>query len=210
MRGKATAELLLDNSCYLTTTGDSSIQFPNGEKTSAYLSCRLLLSKPKQRKIIEDSLAEIVARNFDKEDVSIVGLATAGIAWAHSVAKDLRLPMLYVRSEQKQYGVGGLIEGGYEGAPEQAIIVDDAIGTGATVNRAIKHLDQVGIRTIGFAGIALMGEDIKNYLESKDISVETLTDFECILAAAHDKNILQPDEIVFMRELYKRQEVVDE
>jgi orotate phosphoribosyltransferase len=209
------ANLLVDSGCYITAAQNGGdIVFPSGERTKAYLSCRLLMSRPTEREKIEDALVDMTKSNFDVEEnggkISVVGLATAGIVWAHAVARGLRQPMLYVRSEQKQHGVGGLIEGGHADSPKSAVIVDDAIGTGATINRAIKELGAQGIKTLGVACIALMGSEIEDYLLHRGISVNSLTDYDQILSAAEDKHLLNDDEAVFMGSLYRNQGVVDE
>jgi orotate phosphoribosyltransferase len=118
--------------------------------------------------------------------------------------------MLYVRSEQKKYGVGGLIEGGLDGTPAEAIIVDDAIGTGATVNRAEKELRSQGIEAIGVVCVALMGAQIEPYLANRGMPLSALTDYDQILIEAERQDLLDKDSVKFMRDLYERQGVVDE
>ena len=126
------AELLVRSGCYVNAnkTNDKLIKAPNGDIIPAYLSCRLAISDVKTRELLERGLIGRVKQEF-KDDVTIAGMATAGIPWAHSIAQKLELPMLYVRSSEKAYGLKGLIEGNLKYASKKAIIVDDVLYTGA-------------------------------------------------------------------------------
>ena len=133
------AEILIKSGCYVNSkkTDDDMIETPNGDKVNAYLSCRLVISNAKAREEIEKRLSKLVEEKFDS-NITIVGMATAGITWAHAIAKSLELPMLYIRSSEKTYGLKGLIEGNLKYASRNAIIVDDVLYTGNTINRGIE------------------------------------------------------------------------
>ena len=172
------AELLVRSGCYVNAnkTNDKLIKAPNGDIIPAYLSCRLAISDVKTRELLERGLIGRVKQEF-KDDVTIAGMATAGIPWAHSIAQKLELPMLYVRSSEKAYGLKGLIEGNLKYASKKAIIVDDVLYTGDTVKKAQEVLKQNGIETVGVACIATLRDKIVNDLtvtSSKEEIIETL------------------------------------
>ena len=198
------AELLVRSGCYVNAnkTNDKLIKAPNGDIIPAYLSCRLAISDVKTRELLERGLIGRVKQEF-KDDVTIAGMATAGIPWAHSIAQKLELPMLYVRSSEKAYGLKGLIEGNLKYASKKAIIVDDVLYTGDTVKKAQEVLKQNGIETVGVACIATLRDKIVNDLTKNNIKVINLTHYTNLLEAAKRNHILDEKE-------YEKYKVADE
>ena len=198
------AEILIKSGCYVNSkkTNDNLIKTPNGDKVNAYLSCRLVISNAKAREEIEKGLTKLVEEKFDS-NITIVGMATAGITWAHAIAKSLKLPMLYIRSSEKTYGLKGLIEGNLKYASRNAIIVDDVLYTGNTINRGIEILRDVGINTVGVACIATLGKKVAENLEDKNIEVANLTNYKNILKEALDNNIVDEKEYENLKKIYE-------
>lgn len=205
---KQVAELLLNAGCYVKAEGaDSSIKLPNGDAVPIYLSCRLLFAQPSVRLKIENMLAEMVRKDFPNIEV-IVGMATAGIPWACAIANRLELPMLYIRSSKKQYGLGGLIEGGAHIAPKQALIIDDVLLTGATVASARKELEDNNFVVAGVACIALLSNVVTVLRGQHEINISLLTDYREILSIAANIGMLSDHEIRLMSSHYKSQKVM--
>ena len=198
------AEILIKSGCYVNSkkTNDNLIKTPNGDKVNAYLSCRLVISNAKAREEIEKRLSKLVEEKFDS-NITIVGMATAGITWAHAIAKSLELPMLYIRSSEKTYGLKGLIEGNLKYASRNAIIVDDVLYTGNTINRGIEILREVGINTVGVSCIATLGKKVEENFENKDIEVESLTNYKNILKEALDNNVVDEKEYENLKKIYE-------
>lgn len=201
------AELLVRSGCYVNAnkTNDKLIKAPNGDIIPAYLSCRLAISDVKTRELLERGLIGRVKQEF-KDDVTIAGMATAGIPWAHSIAQKLELPMLYVRSSEKAYGLKGLIEGNLKYASKKAIIVDDVLYTGDTVKKAQEVLKQNGIETVGVACIATLRDKIVNDLTKNNIKVINLTHYTNLLEAAKRNHILDEKEYETMKAIYEEKE----
>ena len=198
------AEILIKSGCYVNSkkTDDEMIETPNGDKVNAYLSCRLVISNAKAREEIEKRLSKLVEEKFDS-NITIVGMATAGITWAHAIAKSLELPMLYIRSSEKTYGLKGLIEGNLKYASRNAIIVDDVLYTGNTINRGIEILRDVGINTVGVSCIATLGKKVEENFENKDIEVASLTNYKNILKEALDNNVVDEKEYENLKKIYE-------
>ena len=75
-----------------------------GIKAPCYCNCRHLNCYPVQRRYIADALAKSVRHSFPEAKI-ILGVASAGIPWASYIAERLNLPLAYVRSSAKSYGV---------------------------------------------------------------------------------------------------------
>ena len=75
----------------------------SGWKSPIYCDNRISLSYPKIRDDITAQLVNKIKSTFDKID-AIAGVATAGIPQASLVAKELNLPLVYIRSTAKKHG----------------------------------------------------------------------------------------------------------
>ena len=117
----------------------------SGRTSSYYLNLRVVPSHPEVYSAVARAykgLAEEVGRSeFDV----VAGVATAGIAFSSPLALLLKKPMVYVRSEEKGHGLGGLIEGAVSPGL-RALVVDDLVTTGGSVLLAVGALRRAGCR----------------------------------------------------------------
>jgi orotate phosphoribosyltransferase len=111
--------------------------------------CRRLNAFPAYRRMVDDALADA---SFN--DVGyVIGVATAGIPWAKSLAERLGLPLAYVRTEPRIPG-GGLVECAPAGGA-RAVIVEDVVASGESTRRAITAvLAESDLRVAGIQSIA--------------------------------------------------------
>lgn len=198
------AQMLIKSGCYVNSKDikEDIIKTPNGDSVSAYLSCRLAISDVKVRNEIENELAKTIKEKFS-EKVTIVGMATAGITWAHAIAQELELPLLYIRSSEKSYGLKGLIEGNLKYISKKAIIVDDVLYTGNTIQRGIEILNKNGIETVGVACIATLGDKVEENLLNDNINIVSLTNYKSILNSALKEKIINEKEYESMKLIYE-------
>lgn len=198
------ANMLVQTGCYVNAknTGSKIIKIPNGDKLIAYLSCRLIISNVEIREKIEKELSKRVEETFS-DDITIVGMATAGITWAHAIASKLRLPLLYVRGNEKSYGLKGLIEGNLKFANKKVIIVDDILNTGDTISKAKNVLKKYGMEVVGVVCIATLKDRTVLELKSNRIKVIDLTNYRNILDSAIKNKVLNKEEYNYMKKIYE-------
>ena len=198
------AQMLIKSGCYVNSKDikEDIIKTPNGDSVSAYLSCRLAISDVKVRNEIENELAKTIKEKFSAK-VTIVGMATAGITWAYAIAQKLELPLLYIRSSEKSYGLKGLIEGNLKYISKKAIIVDDVLYTGNTIQRGIEILNKNGIETVGVACIATLGDKVEENLLNDNINIVSLTNYKSILNSALKEKIINEKEYESMKLIYE-------
>lgn len=202
---KEVADLLIDYNCYINygKKENKKIETTNGDSVPAYLSCRALISQNDSRKTVENLLVDKM-KEVKGEEIVVVGLATAGITWAHSIASKLDLPMLYVRSKKKEYGLGGSIEGGVDNIHnKKAFIVDDVLYSGESFYKAKQELESLNIDTIGVLSICALKDKVVKKLESENLKVFYLTDGNTLLERAKEKNILNNEEVKAMKKFYE-------
>ncbi len=203
------ADILTSSGCYVNTShaGEPPIALPDGSTVPVYLSCRRLISYPAERAEMIDMLTDIVKSNFPDANL-IVGVATAGIVWAHGIASQLNLPLAYVRSSSKGYGLGKLVEGD-PAHGSRAVIVDDVLYTGKSIKQACEAIKNEKAAVVeGIVGIAsLNGKGAEEYRNAGYPAV-TLTTYNEIVDSALQHDVINNDEATKLKRYYSGSGIV--
>lgn len=161
----------------------------SGIKSPIYCDNRLILTAPKVRTLVEDSLAKVIKENFPDVQV-LMGTATAGIAHAAIVADKLNLPMGYVRSSAKDHGRVNRIEGKLERG-QKVVVVEDLISTAGSSLEVVDCLKEAGAEVLGLVSIFTYG--IKKGLErlkEKDVKAVSLSNLDTLVQVAVQENYI--------------------
>ena len=137
------AEILLNLDC-VKFNFKELFTYSSGIKSPIYTNCRLIISYPKERKIIADLISECI-KDFipNYKNYLLCGLASAGVPHAAWVAEILQIGLTYKRDERKDYGLKTLIEGkNIKNIP--VIIIEDHITTGGSIIREAEGLRKEG------------------------------------------------------------------
>lgn len=166
----------------------------SGWKSPIYCDNRLVLSYPKVRKFIAQSLAEVVRSQFNMIE-AIAGVATAGIPWAALVAAELDLPMLYIRSAAKGHGKENLIEGRIE-AEQRVVIIEDLISTGGSSLKAAQAVKDAGMEPLGMVAVFTYGFPVAAHnFQEAGLPLHTLSNYETLIQVASNHGILEPEQL---------------
>jgi orotate phosphoribosyltransferase len=125
----------------------------------------------------------------------ITGTATAGIPHAAWIADRLNLPMAYVRSKAKAYGMGNQIEGGVKkGQP--TVVVEDLISTGGSVISVIDALQFVGAQVQGVCTIFTYDFEVsaKKFSEL-GVPFYSLLDYPTLIDVAHKNGFVKESDL---------------
>jgi orotate phosphoribosyltransferase len=171
----------------------------SGIKSPIYCVNRKTLSYPKIRTYIRQHFVDTVNKHFARPDV-IAGVATGGIAIGALVAQDMGLPFVYVRSEAKKHGLTNMIEGDVEKG-QTVVVIEDLISTGGSSIKAVDALREKGCTVKGLVAIFTYGFDeaVQNFKKAK-CRVETLTDYNTLVAAALRKEYVSDKEAKSLKE----------
>lgn len=144
------AKILLDIKA-VALSPDEPFTWASGIKSPIYCDNRLILSYPEERDIVENSLTELIKKDY-KDVEYIMGTATAGIPHGALVAERLNLPMGFVRSSKKDHGKQNKIEGKIvKGA--KVVVVEDLFSTGGSSIDVATALEEVGFEVLGIVSI---------------------------------------------------------
>lgn len=140
-----------------------------------------------QQSIIDN----IGLENFDV----IAGGETAGIPYAAILAERLNKPMIYVRKENKKYGMERRIEGKLKKG-QRVILIEDQSTDGKSKMSFIEAIRQQGANcsdcfVIFFYGIFPQAE---NNLKKQGITIHSLATWKDIMEYINKENILSNDD----------------
>ena len=181
------AEMLIDIGATRISPANP-FKYSSGMLSPIYTNCRILISYPKERKIIVDEFIDYIVGTIgtDKIDV-VVGTASSGISLATYIAERLKLPMAYIRSAQKAHGKGKQIEGLLKKG-SRALLVSDIMSTEEDIAISVKALKENG-NSIAYC-LAIFSNNLnitEKFLDAENIKYHSLTDLATLLLVAHVK-----------------------
>ena len=170
----------------------------SGIKSPIYCDNRLVLSYPKIREFIADSMTQIIKNKYGS-DISIAGVATGAIAVGAMVSERLNVPYAYVRPEPKGHGLRNQIEGNIE-EKSNVVVIEDLISTGKSSLNAINALKSEGINVMGMLSIFSYNFDFANkkFIDEK-VTINSLADYNTLVEVIELNGDLGNNEITRLK-----------
>ena len=170
----------------------------SGIKSPIYCDNRLVLSYPKIREFIADSMTNIIKNKYG-DDISIAGVATGAIAVGAMISERLNVPYAYVRPEPKGHGLRNQIEGNIEDK-SNVVVIEDLISTGKSSLNAINALKSEGINVMGMLSIFSYNFDFANkkFIEEK-VTINSLADYNTLVEVIESNGDLGNNEITRLK-----------
>ena len=170
----------------------------SGIKSPIYCDNRLVLSYPKIREFIADSMTQIIKNKYGS-NISIAGVATGAIAVGAMISERLNVPYAYVRPEPKGHGLRNQIEGNIE-EKSNVVVIEDLISTGKSSLNAINALKSEGINVMGMLSIFSYNFDFANkkFIEEK-VTINSLADYNTLVEVSQSNGDLNHEEITRLK-----------
>lgn len=172
-----------------------------GVDAPVYTNCRNIMGYPGASAVVMNSLINSIRNSFPTPEL-IIGMESAGIYWSTGVAIGMSLPHAFIRKQPKDHGGE---DGCFVGctAPLKnitAIIVDDAVASGETLEEAIQKLQiEKGIKVLGVQSILNWNfNEMSDRFRRLNIPVKGLVTYTDVLKEALNQDVI--DEELF-REL---------
>ena len=171
----------------------------SGLKSPIYCDNRIILSYPKIRYYISNSLAMCIKKLYG-DNITIAGVATGAIAIATLVAENLNCPFVYVRPEPKKHGRKNQVEGKLN-RNSKIVVVEDLISTGKSSLNAVKALRSEKKDVLGMVAIFSYGfEKAKIEFKNLNVNLNILSDYEFLLKEAMNQKTINS---IFLNDLKK-------
>ncbi len=172
---------------------DAPITFKSGLISPVYVDNRALIFHPDAwRAVIKGFQALIDARDL-RFDV-IAGVAVGGVPHSSALAFSAGCPSVFIRKEAKGHGKGNRIEGGGV-LGRSVLLVEDLVTTGGSSLSAVAALRAAGADVSDvLAIVSYEFPEANAAFESADVRLHTLTDFDTLLAAARQRELIRSDQ----------------
>ena len=170
----------------------------SGIKSPIYCDNRLVLSYPKIREFIADSMTQIIKKKYGS-NISIAGVATGAIAVGAMISERLNVPYAYVRPEPKGHGLRNQIEGNIE-EKSNVVVIEDLISTGKSSLNAINALKSEDINVMGMLSIFSYNFDFANkkFIDEK-VTINSLADYNTLVEVIELNGDLGNNEITRLK-----------
>jgi len=162
----------------------------SGKKSSYYVDLRLVPSYPHQFRRMIKHLQNIISEQvgFDGID-SVASVPTGGLVIASSLTYELVKPLVYVRSQAKEYGTGKLVEGIVK-AGDRIVLVDDVATTGGSVINGIKELKKAGAKITDAYVIVNRLEGADKNLLQEGVTLHQILDIMQVAKILHEQKLI--------------------
>ena len=121
----------------------------SGLHSEKYVQCAQLLSKPDKAKLICDSLAEKIKKNFKKIDL-VISPAIGGIVIGYEIGRILGIETIFAERVNDTFN---LRRGFHIKKSQRVLIVEDVITTGKSSLECSSLVKKAGADIIGYACI---------------------------------------------------------
>ena len=119
-----------------------SFTLKSGEKSDIYVDLRNVISYPQVHEHICQEIIDRIGNPMNSE--LICGTPYGAISYAAHVSIEKKIPMIFLRKEEKDHGTKKLIEGEYRKG-DRVILIEDVITTGSSVFDAAEKLESEGL-----------------------------------------------------------------
>lgn len=197
-------ELVKTNSFLIDFEKDykSYFKWKSGIIAPTYCNCRYLSTSYDAYSKVVLHMDTIIKEKFSNID-SIVGIATSGIPWSSQLAPLSKVPMAFVRSKLKEYGVGKFVDCNPK-PNSKVILIDDLCSSGKSLKKAKEALwDEYNIKVVGCITIVNWGfSEMWDLFKNDDMEIISLTSYEELLSISLSQSLITNEQYERLIEFY--------
>lgn len=168
----------------------------SGKLSPVYVDCRRLISYPEIMNEITKSFQFLLIEDIGLENVDVIaGGATAGIPFASFLAKNLSMPLIYIRKKPKGHGRNAQIEGILE-EKAKVVLVEDLITDGGSKLKFKEGIERAGglleniLCVFEYRSEEIAFSPGRDTLNREGVNLYSLVDWDQLLKKALDKSYI--------------------
>ena len=146
---------ILQKYSVLRTTPDKPFILKSGRESLVYVDVRITALSHEGIWVLAPFIYEQMIRYYNVGLVAGVAIGGCPLATGvsmYSATRDQNMNALYVRPEAKDHGTGKLVEGAFK-AGDEVILVEDVVTSGGSSVKAIKALQEAGLKVLAVVAV---------------------------------------------------------
>ena len=163
----------------------------SGKKSNIYIDLRQIISFPK----LHEGICKLLIEKINESGTPdlICGTPYGAVPYSSFISISENIPMIFLRKEQKAYGMKRQIEGNFK--PDNTVVlIEDCTTTGSSVIDAAEKLEQSGLQVVKIISIVLRHPS-KTFMYKSRIPVEYLWHISDILSETRVQPLSIPETI---------------
>ncbi len=150
--------------------------------------------------------AELLWSEFKNETFDLIAGPYTDIPLATTMSLEYNWPMIFIRKEKKQYGMGKLIEGNYK-TDQKVIVIDDEVSDPASTLQVLGRLEGSGLNIVGVYVLIDRGLGNLELIRNKGYKCETLINLNDIFIHLFETGKISPDQLNQAKDYFKSKKI---
>jgi orotate phosphoribosyltransferase len=153
------------------------VQLASGEMSEHFVDVKKGLARGRDLRVVCEAIAAVAAeRGIDFDTVG--GLTMGADQFAHGVAIVADREWFVIRKEPKGRGTNKLVEGSALGEGVRALLVEDAVSTGGSIQKAYQAVLDQGADVVLAVTVVDRGERCAPWFAERGVPYEALVTYE--------------------------------
>lgn len=150
--------------------------------------------------------AKLLWSEFKNETFDLIAGPYTDIPLATTMSLEYNWPMIFIRSEKKQYGMGKLIEGNYK-TDQKVVVIDEEISDPAITLQTLGRLEGSGLNIVGVYVLLDRGLGYLETVRSKGYKCEALINLNDIFIHLFESRKISPDQLNQAKDYFKTKKI---
>lgn len=150
--------------------------------------------------------AQLLWSEFKNETFDLIAGPYTDIPLATTMSLRYNWPMIFIRKEKKQYGMGKLIEGNYK-VDQKVVVIDDEISDPASTLQVFGRLEGSGLNVVGLYVLIDRGLGNLELIRNKGYKSEALINLNDIFIHLFETGKISPDQLNQTKDYFKSKKI---
>src|SRR3989338_128661 len=166
------------------------------------IKLQYLTSQPK----VLTFAAKLLWSEFKNEIFDLIAGPHTDIPLATTMSLEYNWPMIFIRKEKKEYGMGKLIEGNYK-TDQKVVVIDDEISDTANSLQVLGRLEGSGLNIVGVYVLIDRGLGNIETIRNKGYKCEALINLNDIFVHLFETGKISPDQLTQAKDYFKSKKI---